>query len=263
MIILLLFFIGLCIGSFLNVLIDRLPLGETVVWGTSHCDYCKKPLRWYELVPVFSFLLQGGRCRRCHKLLSLQYPMIELCTGFIFVLLWIFYGVHMVFDMSIFTMSIMGVFSFLGLLLLVCTLIVIVVTDIKLQIIPDQMLVVGVIVLGLWSVRLPYPEKIIHLVSAGSAFLFFYLLSSLTHGKGMGFGDVKLAAVIGFALGFPGTIIALYIAFLTGAMVGVILLLWGVVAMKSRIAFGPFLILGAVSAAIYGEQIISWWQKIV
>src|SRR5690349_9078045 len=93
MIEMLLFIIGIFVGSFLNVLADRLPRGESVLWGRSHCDFCKKTLRWYELVPLFSYLLQNGRCRRCHKKLSVQYPLMELVTGVSFVILFLLFPV--------------------------------------------------------------------------------------------------------------------------------------------------------------------------
>src|SRR5258707_2562362 len=86
------FCIGLLVGSFLNVCADRLPIGESILWGRSHCDFCKKTVRWYELIPVFSYVVQGGTCSRCHKQLSIQYPLAELATGAGFAALFYYYG---------------------------------------------------------------------------------------------------------------------------------------------------------------------------
>lgn len=206
--------LGLAVGSFLNVLIDRLPKGQNVLTGRSRCDYCSKTLRWYELIPLFSFFIQGGRCRRCHKKLSWQYPIVELATGIAF-----FYGVHP---------------------LLFSSLLVIFVADLKYQIIPDSMIVIGVIgVIG--AIRENF-------FAAAGAAGFFLLLYVITRGRGMGLGDVKLAFLMGLILGFPKIVIACYLAFLTGAAVGVILILLGKKRWKSKIAFGPFLVIGTLIA---------------
>ncbi|MCX6794110.1 MAG: prepilin peptidase [Candidatus Gottesmanbacteria bacterium] len=180
MILVFLLILGLLVGSFVNVLIDRLPRAESVLWGRSHCDHCKKILRWYELVPVVSFLIQKGRCRRCRKKLSLQYPIIELVTAIGFALL--------------------------------------------------------------------FPHH------------FFYLFWALTRIRGIGFGDVKFAFLMGLLLGFPGVVIAFYVAFLTGALVGVILIVGRKKTWKSKIAFGPFLVLGTVVAGVWQQQLLTLWR---
>lgn len=215
---------GLAVGSFLNVLIDRLPKGENVLTGRSRCDHCGKSLRWFELIPLLSFLLQGGRCRRCHARLSWQYPIVELVTGIAF-----FYGVNP---------------------LLFSSLLVIFVADLKYQIIPDSMIVIGVIgVIGVLGV---IGENFFAGIGAAA---FFLLLWLITRGKGMGLGDVKLAFLMGLLLGFPKIVVAAYLAFLTGAAVGVILILLRKKDLKSKIAFGPFLIIGAVAAILWGEKL--------
>lgn len=225
---------GLAAGSFLNVLIDRLPRGRNVIMGRSQCDYCGKTLRWFELIPLISFLVQRGRCRRCHKKLSWQYPIVELVTavGFIFLApsYWIIFS----------------------------SLLVIYMADLKYQIIPDSMIVVGVIgVIGAMGV-------IGGNVMAGiGASLFFFLLWLITHGKGMGLGDVKLAFLMGLLLGFPNIIIASYSAFLTGATSGVILILLGKKKLKEKIAFGPFLVTGTVVALMWGEQVMTVWRRLL
>lgn len=126
------------------------------------------------------------------------------------------------------------------------------------------MIVIGTIgALGILAVSAPLTVLPHHLIAAVGSFAFLYLLWALTRGRGMGFGDVKLALLMGMLLGYPGIIIAFYAAFLTGALVGVILILVGRKGWKSKIAFGPFLILGTVAAFVYGPQIMSWWATFV
>lgn len=214
-----LFIFGLLVGSFVNVLIDRLPRGENVLWGRSRCDHCKKTLRWFELIPIFSFLIQRGRCRRCRKKLSIQYPLVELATGIGFTFLHSF-----------------------PLCLLFISLLVIFVADCKYQIIPDSMIVLGILG-ALWAGA--------HLTPAIGSFAFLYLLWVVTRGRGMGFGDVKFAFLMGLFLGFPGVVAAFYVAFLTGALVAVILILGRKKTWKSKIAFGPFLVVGTAGVWIW------------
>lgn len=247
--VLFLFILGLCVGSFVNVLADRLPKGEDVLVSRSHCDYCKKILSWNELVPILSYVVQHRRCRHCHKLLSCQYPIIELFTGLGFVVIGYMAGastVTLVSSLILFSMSV-----------------VILVADLKYFIIPDATLVVMGLVGLFFLTTLPLQEVKVHVFSAVMAFVGFLLLYLFTKRKGMGFGDVKLAGVLGLLLGFPNIIIALYTAFLTGAMVGVILMIVGKAKMKTKMPFGPFLILGMAVSFLYGLPIYTWWLKLL
>lgn len=246
--ILILLLVGLCIGSFLNVLIDRLPKGLDVIHGRSHCDYCKKTLRWFELIPVLSFLVQRGRCRRCHKKLFWQYPIIELSTGVLF-------GVVGSMSPTPLTLA--------GNLVVSSAFLVIFVADLKEQIIPDSMLVAAAIGLLPYLATLSRADLINHGLTAAITALAFYLLYEGTRRRGMGFGDVKLAAVLGLLLGFPNTVISLYVAFISGALVGIVLLAFHRARMKSHIAFGPFLIIGIVAALLWGNQIIGFWLRLI
>lgn len=230
---------GLAIGSFLNVLIDRLPRGKNVITGRSVCDYCKKTLRWFELIPLLSWVLQSGRCRRCHKKLSVQYPLIELVTGVGFVLLAPSYW------------------------LIFCALLVIFVADLKYQIIPDSMVVLGIIGVLMQGPAFDARQGPALWLSGAGASGFFFLLWLVTRGRAMGLGDVKFVFLMGLLLGFPGVIVATYLAFLTGAGVGVILILRGIKGLKSKIAFGPFLILGTCITLVWGPQIMDWWRRLL
>ncbi len=246
----LLFLIGLCIGSFGNLLADRLPRGEDVLVSRSHCDSCKKNLSWYELIPLFSFLIQQRRCRKCHALLSWKYPLIELCMGLGFV------GVGMIVGFGHLPTLLVG-------LLLFSMSVVIIVSDLNYFLIPDVTLVVMGLV-GLYVLTtLPYQEVKTHLLSALAAFLGFYFLYIGTKEKGMGFGDVKLAGVLGLLLGFPNLVICLYTAFLTGAIVGVILMIGGKAKMKTKVPFGPFLLFGAFVSTVWGASLWRGWLHLL
>ncbi len=244
MMIVFLFILGLAVGSFANVLIDRLPKGESIVWGRSHCDYCKKPLRWYELFPVVSYVIQAGRCRRCRKKLSVQYPIIEFVTGIGFALLY------------------PGYIAYYALFI---SLLVIFIADLKYQIIPDSMIVLGfaAAILYWYEKRLSFAGISESLVTGFISFAAFYALWALTRGKGLGFGDVKFAPLMGVLLGFPGVVFAFYVAFLTGALAAVILMIGRKKTWKSKIAFGPFLVAGTVAALIWQPQLISLWRMYI
>ncbi len=242
------FLLGLVVGSFLNVLIDRIPRGENIVWKPSHCDFCKKTLRWFELIPLFSFLAQKGRCRRCHKRLSFQYPAIELVTGVGFV--WL-----LTYQTSLLPFALHAV--------IFCAFVVLFVIDYKLQILPDSILVVLLVAILLLAPTITPQARLSHAYTSIISGLGFLGLWLGTRGRGLGFGDVKLVTLLGLLLGYPTIVIALYIAFLTGATAGVILMITHRARLKSRIAFGPFLITGAIASNIWGEQVLAWWRQFV
>jgi prepilin signal peptidase PulO-like enzyme (type II secretory pathway) len=246
------FFLGLLIGSFLNVLADRLSTGESPFKGRSYCNNCKRTLAWIDLIPVFSFVFLKGKCRYCKASLSVYYPLVEVTTGALFIAVLFFLGVE-----STTFITVITIISAIYLLLIVSALVVIFFADLKYGIIPD-----GVIVF-LFVIALPYllfvhnSLFINHLFSGIGALIFFLFLFLITRGKGMGFGDVKFSFVMGLILGFPGIVVSLYIAFLTGAAIGSILLLWkrqkvfGV-----KIPFGPFLVFGFIITLFFGDIIL-------
>ncbi len=253
---LIVFIFGLATGSFLNVLIDRLPRGENVTRGRSVCDHCKKPLRWFELIPLLSFFVQGARCRRCHGKLSWQYPVVELVTAVGFVVIYVSregYGSY----------GIPQGLALWGSLLIFSALLVIFVADLKYQIIPDSMVVVGIVGVLLQGQAFEARQGPALWLPAFGASGFFLLLWIITRGRGMGLGDVKYAFFMGLLLGFPKIVVASYLAFLTGAFCGVILILLGQKKLKGKIAFGPFLVLGTGIALVWGEQLIEWWMKLL
>lgn len=232
---------GLSIGSFLNVLIDRLPKDETI-GGRSHCDYCKKQLEWIDLVPVFSFIFLGGKCRRCKKKLSFFYPLVEIITGVGFVL--ISYNWFPT-KSGLVELVELGIFS---------SLVVIFFADLKYRIIPDQataaLTIFSLIFIYLQGKNLP-----LHLAAGIGLSAGIYLLFFLTRGRGMGFGDVKLAFPVGLLQGPVLGFIAIYMAFITGGLTALILIFTKKKSLKSKIAFGPFMIFGLALTLLFQEKI--------
>jgi prepilin signal peptidase PulO-like enzyme (type II secretory pathway) len=242
------FIFGLAIGSFLNVLIYRLPKSLSIS-GRSFCPKCKKKITWRDNIPLLSFIFLGGRCRYCHSPISWQYPLVELVTALLTT--WVVYN-----KLVYYTQVVPVFFT-----LFICwVLIAIFVTDLKERIIPDQIVYPAILFSLLFILIYRAPEYKQYLASGILAAGFFWLLYLITRGKGMGLGDVKLAGMMGLVLGFPQIVVALYIAFLTGAALGVILMLIGKKKPKSQIAFGPFLALGTLISLFYGEII---WQKLI
>ncbi|MFH0863903.1 MAG: prepilin peptidase [Candidatus Gottesmanbacteria bacterium] len=248
MIYIFLFIIGLCFGSFFNVLIYRLPLGLSIT-GRSFCPKCKQKIFWYNNIPLLSFLFLRGRCRHCHSPISWRYPLVELITA-ILTLFIIHYSVFSNLDYLLTTYY----------LLIIYALIVIFFIDLEHEIIPDQIIYPAIIISVLYIVLNTKYLILNYMVSGILAAGLFLLLFLITRGRGMGFGDIKLTLLMGLFLGFPKIIIALYLAFLTGALFGVILILVGRKKLKSHIPFGPFLVGSTIIALFWGELI---WSKIL
>ena len=223
------FLLGLAVGSFLNVVICRLENKEPIIFGRSHCPKCGAVLKWFDLIPLLSFLLQRGRCRYCHKKISFQYPMVEIFTGAIFLLIFNF-------QFSIFN------------LLIACFLIIIFVYDLKHYIIPDKVIFPAILLALVfnWS----------NILSAVLASGFFLSLVLVSKGKWLGLGDVKLAALMGLILGWPNILLALFLSFLSGAIVGLGLIALGRKSIKSQIPFGPFLSGATVSIMLCSSNLL-------
>lgn len=244
--VLFLFIFGLAVGSFVNVLADRWSIGESIL-GRSHCDHCKKKIVWYDLIPVLSFILLRARCRNCKRKISIQCPLVEIATAFTFLLV---YKIHIhTYGLEIDPIRLVYQFT------IVSSLIVIFVADIKYRIIPDE----ANIAIGLSAVlfTLIYtPNSLIsHFAGALMAAGLFLILVIVTSGKGMGVGDVKYVFAAGLLLGFVKVVMALYLAFLTGAIFSLILILVGAKTMKSTIAFGPFLTAATFLTFLYGSEL--------
>ena len=271
------FIFGTLIGSFLNVLVLRYNTGQSIVNDRSRCFSCGKTLRWFELIPVLSFLFQKGRCSNCHTKISKQYILVEILTGLIFLLVFI----KIIPDFSLpreITPYLMGLiyenlFSYLlpliSYLFLFSILIAISVYDYRHKIIPDGLSYTFIILSFLSALYIFLTGGVyLNLLAGIIISLPFFLLWLVSRGAWMGFGDVKLALGIGFLLGIPSGIYAIVLAFWIGGLVGIILLSLSAISkkavnnnqllilgkrftIKSEIPFGPFLILGTFLAFMF------------
>jgi prepilin signal peptidase PulO-like enzyme (type II secretory pathway) len=254
---LLLFILGLSIGSFLGVLVDRLPREETVIKGRSACEFCRKELQWFDLIPVLSFISTKGKCRYCKRQLSIFYPVIELSTGILFVLAYI----SQIFNPQSLIINPLSLTTLAYHLIIVSGFIVIFFMDLKCGVILDKVLLSLAALTVLYLFMFNSQSLILNFFSGVLVFLFFLGLAlgfKFIRGKdGMGGGDIKLAFVLGLVLGFPNIVACLYLAFLTGAIGGIILILWKKKSPKSTaLPFGPFLISGALVCLFWGNLIL-------
>lgn len=249
------FLLGLVVGSFLKVIIDRIPRGGSPLWGRSYCDHCKHLLAPLDLIPILSYLALHRCCRYCQRKISAWYPLVEVVTAVVFVII-----------ANTYFLNSLNWFELPFWLGIASALIVVFVADLRYGIIPDFVILPS-IVLSLLRLILTFLQSgyfdLEHLLAALFAALFFLLLNVVTKGKGMGLGDVKLVFLLGLVLGSPAIWIALYAAFLTGAISGVILILSRRVRLGQTIPFGPFLVLGFVTSLIWGESLLTWWYGYV
>jgi prepilin signal peptidase PulO-like enzyme (type II secretory pathway) len=252
------FLLGLCAGSFLNVIAFRYGTGEGMALSRSRCMHCGKTLSWFELIPIVSFLIQRGRCRDCRSRLSWQYPLVELFTAFVFVL--VVWGTQLL-NSATTEIFLASLVESLFYLIVLSILIVIAVYDARHKIIPDA-LVFSFIGLSILSslIHFTYSKDwllgIDHLLAGPLAALPFFTLWFFSKGRWMGFGDVKLALGIGFLLGIADGIYAILWSFWLGGLVSIVLITYSSIffsslssqsrrfTMKSEIPFGPFMVLG-------------------
>lgn len=240
------FCLGLIIGSFLHVCVVRLPKGKSVVYPPSACPDCRINLRPLDLMPLLSFLLLKGKCRYCSNPINLRYPIIELLTGFLFA------TTTYKLDYSIVTIQA---------LLLISALIVISFIDLDHYIIPDKMLIFLLIT---WIAFLPftavdYLNSFAGLAAAGGLFLMITLVSK----GGLGMGDSKLAAVLGLYLGWPNALLAMFLACFLAGIVGIFLILLKIKSPKDIIPFAPFMALAAFITLLWGDQILHWYTSLL
>ena len=259
-----LFVFGLIVGSFLNVVIYRTIRGEQWVKGRSRCDHCRKIIPWYDNLPLLSYVWLRGRCRFCHKRITPQHFAIEIMTGFLFV--W-WYAIGFAFfklSQSPHLFIQPAFWLVVGILLLI-----IFVTDWLYQIIPDfANWGLGILALGyrayLTVSGAMQPQDFWLAIGMGVALLAFLgLLWLITRGRGMGFGDVIFAFVMGVLLGWPRGLVGIMLAFVLGALVGLMLVLMKFKKLKERIAFGPFLVLGTGIALIWGNELWVGYMKML
>lgn len=241
----LLFLFGLAVGSFLNVVIYRSKIKKSIFKPKSFCPHCKHVLAWYDLIPVLSFISLRGRCRYCHKKISLQYPLVELATGILFALFYLQAG------------GLNGKLFFD--LFFTSILIIVFVYDLKHYLILDIIILVGAIGAILSSIFLGKPEFPQSLIGSFVGGGFFALLVLVSSGKWMGGGDVKLSFLIGLILGWPQILLALFIAFMVGSVIGLILIALKNKTLKSAVPFGTFLTASTIITMFFGDEILDWY----
>ena len=239
--------IGLCIGSFLNVVIYRLPLGQSLVSPGSRCPKCGYELRWYDNIPVLSWASLGGRCRRCRAPISMQYPIVELVTGLLFVLVvWLTpVGPLLV-----------------SRLILVAILVALFGIDLEHQILPNEITLPGIIIGLMFSLIAPpgWKDALLGaLLGAGVLYGIAAAYYAVRREEGLGMGDVKMLAMIGAFLGWKAVLVTLVLSSFSGAAIGVALISAQRGGMKLALPFGTFLAVGAVAAMLAGEPLITWY----
>jgi len=260
---------GLAIGSFLNVCIARLPLDESVVSPRSRCPNCRKLIAGYDNIPVFSYLILGGRCRNCKKPISARYPLIELLTGVISVMLYLKFGltlewgVYLIFSAALVTLAFI---------------------DIDHRILPDVITLNGIWLGILVGVALATPSSFVSgllqyegyfglsprwiaflsslaglVVGGGMLWLAGEIFFRVRGIEGMGFGDVKMMAMVGAFLGVPLVLFTILAGSILGAIIGIVLIKLGGKERHYELPFGTFLSIAAILAVLYGDSLINWY----
>ena len=238
---------GLAVGSFLNVCIYRVPRGQSVVSPPSRCPKCKKELAWYDNIPVVSWLVLRGRCRTCGEPISIQYPIIELITAVVAVLV---------------VWSTPPGWLLASRLVLGALLIVLFVIDLELQILPNAITLPGIAAGFLFSLAAP-PGPIASLagIALGAGILYGIAAAyyAVRKEEGMGMGDVKMLAMIGAFLGWRAVLLTLILASFAGALTGIALMSSKREGLRYALPFGTFLALGALAAMLAGDAILDWY----
>jgi len=246
--VILIFILGLVVGSFSNVCIYRIPRDESIIYPASHCPKCGSPIKPVDNIPLLSYILLKGKCRHCKNRISIRYPIVEFLSGLIYLIVYLIYGFSV---------------QTLIYIILLSALIIIAFIDLDQQIIPDVISLPGIVVGFIVSFFVPYISFInsaLGILVGGGIILIIGLAGSVIFKKeAMGGGDVKLAAMIGAFLGWRAIIISLFLGFFSGALAGISLILLKIKKREDAIPFGPFIILGSLITLLWGERIISWY----
>lgn len=244
--------IGALVGSFLNVVIYRLPRGESVVTPRSHCPHCATPIRPIDNVPIVSWLWLRGRCRRCREPISARYPLVELVSAVLAAGLAVRLGPGI---------AAVAAFYFAASLLALTYI------DLDVQLLPDRLTLPGIAVGLLVAFVAPPGDRLVApqaaivgtLLGGGMLWLVAWAYHAITGREGMGGGDVKLLAMIGAFLGWQGVLLTLLLASFIGSAIGIALMIQKRADSKLAIPFGPFLAMGALVALFWGPQIVRWY----
>ncbi|WP_217586971.1 prepilin peptidase [Lentibacillus saliphilus] len=241
------FLFGIIVGSFLNVVGLRLPIKQSFVHGRSECPHCTHPLKWYDLIPLISYIIQRQKCRYCHKNIAPLYPIVELSTGLLFA----------------FSVRAIGLETeLMTALLLIALLMIILVSDLTYMIIPNRLLLFFFPLFILMRLINPLTPWWSSIAGALGAMILLALIILISKG-GMGAGDMKLFGVIGIVLGFKQTLLAFFLSTIIGALIGIILLMTEVIGRKQQIPFGPYIVIGTLLTYFFGENLANWYFELL
>lgn len=246
-----LFVLGCCIGSFINAAEFRLAKALPIATDRSRCRDCHKPLAWFDLIPVISFLVLGGKCRMCHARISVQYPVVEVVTGVLFVLAGLMHGVGL--ESAEIVLLIRD-------LIVVSVAVFLFVYDYKYTLLPDAVTVPSIVLFAAfsWYLGMSWQRLGIGIIVGGGFFLLQYAMS---RGAWVGGGDIRFGAMIGALFGWPLVLVALFVSYVTGALVGGGLLALGKKKPGDAIPFGTFLSVGMLFTLWWGQAVVAWYAQ--
>lgn len=249
---LMVFVFGICIGSFLNVCIYRLPESKSIIHPRSMCPSCGTLIAFYDNIPIVSYLALKGKCRHCDARISFRYPVIELISGIFAVGVFLKYGLGL---------------EALIYYVFIAALLVITFIDIDHQIIPDVISLPGIPIFFAASFALSditFVESILGiLIGGGSLWIVAQLYYMLTRKEGMGGGDIKLLAMMGAIIGWKGVLFTIFVASAIGTVAGMLVMIKTRKSMKLKVPFGPFLAIGAIAYIFLGPQLIAWYFNLL
>lgn len=243
----LIFITGAIIGSFFNVVIHRLPRGESIISPPSHCPHCGRKIKWWQNIPILSYIILKGKCFYCKEKISIRYPLVEFITGASALLIFKKTGLSpQLIWAEVFLLALIPAFFI----------------DLDHQILPDE-ITIGTAIWGLFCSLthmsgISITQSLLGILICGGAFLLVAILSK----GGMGLGDVKLAASFGANFGWKLGLISLFLSVFLGAVVGVALILLRKKGRKDRIPFGPFMIIGAYLTFYFGGELLKWYLEL-
>ncbi len=235
--------LGLLIGSFLNVCIHRIPKKESISFPPSHCPKCSTNLKPIDLIPVISFIWTRGKCRYCSDKISMRYPTVELLNALIYLILYLKFSITILFIKYAILSSILIVITFI---------------DYDLQIIPDEIVIFGIIISFIIHISYNFKgnmwDGLIGLLIGGGLFLIIALVTNA-----MGGGDIKLMGMLGFSLGYKYILLITLLSFIIGAVASLILIFLKIKSRKDFIPFGPFIAIATLATIYCGDEIVNWY----
>ena len=265
------FVLGLIIGSFINCIIYRLHLKQSFLHGRSFCPGCKKQINWYDNIPLLSYILLKAKCRFCRQQISIHYPLVEFISAALFLIVFIVQAAALNFNLLAF--SSFDILILLRNWLFTSILILIFIYDLKYYLILDKVILPAILasiffnlILLIFSPQYSLAALFIgfgwYLLAALVCASFFLIQFLVSRGKWIGGGDIRLGALMGFMLGWPNVLVALFLSYILGSIVGLILILSRQKTFKSQIPLGTFLTIGTFITLLFGQQILAWYLKL-